>query len=207
MKQLIIVVTLLVSTLTNAQTNYEKGMIKAFDLWGANKWTEAEQMFERIAAAEPDEWLPNYYIAQMNSLKTWNEKDPQKVKAQLDKAQEYLNTAMGLSNDNADLLVMQAQIYTNWVAFDGMTYGMKYSAKVSELYNNAYKLAPKNPMVVLGRAEWNMGSARYFGQDTKPFCKDIEKAIELYDSYTPEIRFAPNWGKERAIEVLKSCQE
>lgn len=207
MKHLIIIATLLVSAATSAQTNFEKGMQKAFNLWEANNWAEAEQMFERIASAEPTEWLPNYYIAQMNSLKTWEEKDPQKVKAQLDKAQEYLNTAMGLSKDNADLLVMQAQIYTNWVAFDGMTYGMKYSAKVNELYNNAYKLAPENPMVVLGRAEWNMGSAKYFGKDIKPFCKDVEKAIEHFANFKPETAFHPNWGKKRAVEVLASCKE
>ena len=180
-------------------------MQKAFELWGQNNWTEAEQMFDRIAAAEPNEWLPNYYIAQMNSLKTWEEKDPKIVKAQLDKAQEYLNSAVGLTKDNVDVLVLQAQIYTNWVAFDGMTYGMKYSAKITDLYNTAYRLAPDNPMVLLSRAEWNMGSARYFGQDTKPFCKDIEKAIELFPNFKPESAFHPNWGKERAEEVLKSC--
>ncbi len=207
MKHLIIIATLLVSAALSAQTNYEKGMQKAFSLWEANNRTEAEQIFERIAAAEPNEWLPNYYIAQLNSLKTWNEKDPQKVKAQLDKAQDYLNTANGLSKDNADLLVMQAQIYTNWVAFDGMTYGMKYSSKVSELYNKAYKLAPENPMVVFGRADWNMGSARYFGKDTKPFCEDVEKAIELFANFKPETSFHPNWGKERAKEVLASCED
>ena len=141
----------------------------------------------------------------MNSLKTWNEKDPKKVKAQLDRAQEYLNTAMGLSKENADLLVMQAQIYTNWVAFDGMTYGMKYSSKIAELYNKAYKLAPENPMVVFGKAEWDMGSAKYFGQDTKPFCKDIEKSIELFTNFKPESSFHPNWGEKRAKEVLASC--
>lgn len=207
MKHFIIIATLLVTVTASAQTNYEKGMQKAFDLWGSDNWTEAEQMFERIASAEPNEWLPNYYIAQMNSLKTWEEKDPQKVKAQLDKAQEYLNTAMGLTKDNADLLVMQAQIYTNWVAFDGMTYGMKYGAKVNELYNKAYTLAPENPMVVLGKAEWDMGSAKYFGKDIKPICKDIETAIELYANFKPETPFSPNWGKERAEEVLKSCKE
>ena len=141
----------------------------------------------------------------MNSLKTWEEKDPKIVKAQLDKAQEYLNSAIGLTKDNVDVLVLQAQIYTNWVAFDGMTYGMKYSAKITDLYNTAYRLAPDNPMVLLSRAEWNMGSARYFGQDTKPFCKDIEKAIELFPNFKPESAFHPNWGKERAEEVLKSC--
>lgn len=206
MKHLIIIATLLISAATLAQTDYDKGMRKAFDLWEANNWTEAEQLFERIAAVESREWLPNYYIAQMNSLKTWGEKDPQKVKAQLDKAQEYLNTAMGLSKDNADLLVMQAQIHTNWIAFDGMTYGMKYSAKVNELYNKAYKLSPENPMVVLGKAEWDMGSANYFKQDTTPFCKDVEKAIELFANFKPETEFHPNWGKERAMEVLASCK-
>ena len=205
MKHVIIIATLLVAAATSAQTNFEKGMQKAFSLWEADNWTGAEQMFERIASAEPNEWLPNYYIAQMNSLKTWNEKDPQKVKAQLDRAQEYLNTAMGLSKDNADLLVMQAQIYTNWVAFDGMTYGMKYSSKIAELYNKAYKLAPENPMVVFGKAEWDMGSAKYFGQDTKPFCKDIEKSIELFANFKPESSFHPNWGEKRAKEVLASC--
>lgn len=207
MKHLIIIATLLISAATSAQTNYEKGMQKAFALWEDNKWSEAEQLFERIAAAEPGEWLPNYYIAQLNSLKTWEETDPQKVKAQLDKAQEYLNTAMGLKKDNADLLVMQAQVYTNWVAFDGMTYGMKYSAKISELYNKAYNLAPDNPMVVFGKAEWNMGSAKYFGQDTKPFCKDVEKSIELFANFKPETPFHPHWGKDRAQEVLASCKE
>jgi hypothetical protein len=206
MKHLIIIITIFVAAATSAQTNYEKGMQKAFSLWQGDYWTEAEQMFERIASAEPDEWLPNYYIAQMNSLKTWDEKDPQKVKAQLDKAQDYLNIANGLSKDNADLIVMQAQIYTNWVAFDGMTYGMKYSAKVNELYGKAYKLAPENPMVVLGKAEWDMGAAKYFGKDVKPICKDVEKAIELYASFKPETPFHPQWGKERAAEVLTSCE-
>lgn len=207
MKHIIIIATLLISAATMAQTDYEKGMQKAFGLWGTNNWTEAEQLFERIAAVETNEWLPNYYIAQMNSLKTWEEKDTQKIKAQLDKAQEYLNTAMGLSNDNADLLVMQAQIYTNWIASDGMTYGMKYSAKVNELYKKAYNLAPKNPMVVLSKAEWDMGSAKYFGQNTTAFCKDVEKAIELFANFKPETSFHPNWGKQRAIEVLASCEE
>ena len=207
MKFYIIIAAFLVSTAISAQTNFEKGMTKAFDLWGQENWTEAEQMFERIATAEPNEWLPNYYIAQMNSLKTWNETDPKIVKAQLDKAQDYLNSAMSLVNDNPDLLVLQAQIYTNWIAFDGMTYGMKYSAKVSELYDKAYKLAPENPMVVLGRAEWNMGTAKYFGKDTKPFCKDVQKSIELFAEFKPESKFHPNWGKERAEQVLKECME
>uniref|UniRef100_UPI00404B27D9 hypothetical protein n=1 Tax=Gelidibacter sp. TaxID=2018083 RepID=UPI00404B27D9 len=206
MKHFIIIAAILVSTITTAQTNYEKGMQKAFELWQANNWTEAEQLFERIAAAELNEWLPNYYVAQMNSLKSWEEKDMEKVKAQLNKAQEYLNLAMSISKNNPDIMVMQAQIYTNWIVVDGMTYGMKYSAKVTDLYNEAYALAPNNPMVVMCKTDWNMGSARYFGQDTKPFCKDLEHAIELFANFKPESPFHPKWGMERAMQVLESCK-
>jgi hypothetical protein len=87
-----------------------------------------------------------------------------------------------------------------------MTYGMKYSGKITELYQKAMALSPNNPRVVLGNAEWNMGSARYFGKDTKPYCKDVEKAIELFANFKPESEFAPNWGKAHAKAVLKSCE-
>ena len=206
MKHLIIIIVVFVASNLSAQSNFEKGMQKAFALWEDNKWIEAELLFERISAAEPNEWLPNYYIAQLNSLKTWEEKDPDKVKAQLEKAQNYLNDALSIEKDNADIMVMQAQVLTNWVAFDGMTYGMKYSGKIADLYNKAYALAPNNPMVVLARAEWNMGSARYFGQDTKPFCKDVENAIELFANFNSEIPFYPKWGFEHAKEVLEACK-
>ncbi|MEY8868863.1 MULTISPECIES: tetratricopeptide repeat protein [Flavobacteriaceae] len=207
MKHLIIIATLMVSGIIHSQTNFEKGMQKAFSLWEANKWDEAENMFERIANAESDQWLPHYYIAQMNSLKSWSEKDANVLKAQLDKAQEHLNTAMSISKDNPELLVMQAHVLTNWVAFDGMTYGMKYSGKISELYSKALKIAPDNPRVVSGKAEWDMGSAKYFGQDTAPFCKDLERALELFANFKPESPFHPNWGKERVEQTVAACKE
>ena len=192
--------------MAEAQTNFEKAMQKAFDLWQADKWDEAENMFERIANAETEEWLPSYYIAQMNSLKSWNIKDETILEAQLEKAQEHLDSAMAKSEDNAELLIMQAQIYTNWVAFDGMKYGMKYAAKVSELYAKALKLEPKNPRAAFCKADWDMGSARYFGKDTTPYCEDIEASIELFNTFKPKSNFHPNWGRERAERVVEDCK-
>jgi hypothetical protein len=207
MKNTIIIALFLVCGIASAQTNFEKGMLKAFELWRANTPDEAENMFERIAKAEPGEWLPHYYIAQINSLKSWNTKDATLIKAQLDKAQEHLDVAMTLSENNAELLVMQAQVLTNWVAFDGMTYGMKYSAKITELYEKAYRLAPENPRVAFGKAEWGMGSAKYFGQDTAPYCKEIEASLELFANFKPDSALHPNWGNERAEQSAAACKE
>ena len=60
MKNLIIIAIILVSGISSAQTNYEKGMQKAFALWQDNKMDEADNMFERISNAEINEWLPHY---------------------------------------------------------------------------------------------------------------------------------------------------
>ena len=190
-----------------AQVNFEKGMDKAFELWQSDKPDEAINLFERIANAQKDNWLPHYYIVQINSIKSWNVKDETVLKAQLEKAQEHLNTAMALSKNNPELMVMQGQIYTNWIAFDGRTYGMKYSAKITELYKKAYSIDPKNPRVALCKADWAMGSAKYFGQDPKPFCQQIEASIAMFDSYETEGKYYPNWGKDRAQEVVKECKE
>ena len=203
----VVLIISLVSRNIEAQTNFEKGMAKAFELWQADNWDEAENMFERIAKAEEEEWLPNYYVAQINSLKSWNEKDEAVLKAQLDKAQEHLDIAMTKSEDNAELLIMQAQVLTNWVAFDGMTYGMKYGQKISELYAKALELEPENPRAAFCKAEWDMGSAKYFGKDTAPYCAAITASLELFDTFKPESEFHPNWGKERAEQVAESCKE
>ncbi|WP_299224650.1 hypothetical protein [uncultured Psychroserpens sp.] len=206
MKHLIIITLILASAMTTAQSNFEKGMQKAFELWQEGDTDKAENMFERISNAEPDQWLPHYYIAQINSVKSWNTKDEAILKAQLDKAQLHIDKAKAISKDNAEIMVLQAHILTNWVAFDGMTYGMKYSGKITELYAKAYAMAPENPRVVFSKAEWGMGSAKYFGQDTKPFCAEMEKSIKLFANFKPESELHPTWGKKRAESVVESCK-
>ncbi len=206
MKNLIIIAILLVSSLAQSQTDYEKGMQKAFELWRNNP-TEAENMFERIAKAEQDNWLPSYYAAQINVTNSFGIQDEKKLSIQLKKAQDLINDATAISKNNPEILVMQALLHTAWVAFDGATYGRKLSPKVAKLYAKAAQIAPKNPRVAYCKAEWDMGSARYFGQDTTPFCKDLERAIELFANFKPESPFHPKWGKERASQILASCKK
>ncbi|WP_452229330.1 MULTISPECIES: tetratricopeptide repeat protein [unclassified Lacinutrix] len=206
MKHLIIIVTLLITSIVTAQTKYEQGMHKALDLWKTNP-IEASQLFERIAKAEPDNWLPPYYAAETLILDGFRKmQDADALKVQLDQAQCFLNDATAISKDNPEIMVMQAILYTVYVASDGATYGMMYSAKVMALYAQAEKLAPNNPRVVLNKADWNIGGARYFGQDIQPFCTEVERALELFATFKPETEFHPNWGRERAQEIIASCK-
>ncbi|UOB17218.1 hypothetical protein [Abyssalbus ytuae] len=188
------------------QGKYETGMQKAFELWGQNKPFDAANMFERISKAETEKWIPHYYVAHINIVYSFGEKDKEKLSLQLKKAQEELDIANSISPDNPELMVLQALLNTVWISFDGATYGMTLSGPTSQIYARAVQIAPDNPRVVYCKAEWDMGSARFFGQDTTPFCKDIERAIQLFSTFKSETPFYPEWGKERAEQILASCK-
>lgn len=183
-------------------------MERAFDLWKSDQPWEAANMFERISQAEPEQWLPPFYVAQINVLYSFSEKNEEKLTAQLSKAQDFLNDAKALSKDNAEILVLQAQLYTAWVVFDGAKYGMTMSAKIPPLYEQAYQIDPDNPRVASGKVEWDLGTARWFGKDTKPFCEELKKAVALFDTYEPKGKYYPNGGADYARQSLaQNCKE
>lgn len=207
MLRLITLFMVLVTSVLTAQTQYETGMQKAFALWGENKPTEASALFERIAMAEKNNWLPSYYVALVNTTEAFKTKDKDKINALLTKAQTAQDNSMSLAPDNAEVLVMQAMINTAWIVYDPMTNGMKLSAKTNEIYDKALTIAPNNPRVVFCKAEFEMGSASYFGNDIKPMCTEIERAIGLFATFKPESVFHPKWGLDRAQSALQQCKK
>jgi hypothetical protein len=208
MKKILIIAIALISFSGLGQSKYKEGMNKAFDLWKSEKHWEAANLFERIAQAEMDNWLPPFYVAQINVLYSFGEKDEKKLTAQLNKAQDFINDAKAISKSNAEILVIQAQLYTAWVVFDGQRYGMTYSPKIAQLYQEAYNLEPDNPRVAFGKVEWDIGTARFFGQDTAPFCEDLAKTVELFATYEPKGEFYPRGGEEYARGSLaQNCKE
>ncbi len=207
MTKIITAITLFVCSLLTAQSQYETGMQKAFGLWKEGKNTEASALFERIAAAEKTNWLPDYYVALVNTTAAFQTTDKTQLNLLLNKAQTALDIEMIKDQNNAELYVVQAMIYTAWIVSDPMTNGMKYSAKVMEQYEKAEGLAPNNPRVVFGKADFQMGGAKWTGIDTKPLCAEVDKAIELFATFKPESPFAPSWGLERALETQKNCKK
>ena len=207
MTKIITAITLFVCSLLTAQSQYETGMQKAFGLWKEGKNTEASALFERIAAAEKTNWLPDYYVALVNTTAAFQTTDKTQLNLLLNKAQTALDIEMIKDQNNAELYVVQAMIYTAWIVSDPMTNGMKYSAKVMEQYEKAQGLAPNNPRVVFGKADFQMGGAKWTGIDTKPLCAEVDKAIELFATFKPESPFAPSWGLERALETQKNCKK
>ncbi|OSY88425.1 hypothetical protein WH52_06610 [Tenacibaculum holothuriorum] len=207
MKKVITFIVFVFTIQVSAQTQYDKGMNKAFELWGANKTTKASQLFERIANAEKENWLPPYYAATIEIIDAFKIKEEPKLIAKLTKAQKFLDAANSLSPNNPEILIRQALLNVAYMAFDGQKYGMSMSMKNAALYKKAFELAPENPRVILSKAESDMGAARFFGQSTKPFCKSIQKAIDLGKKEKIDIKYYPRFDVNRAEKVLKQCMK
>lgn len=206
MLKIITTIAFFICNLLAAQTQFEQGMGQAFGLWKEGKNAEASAMFERIASAEKNSYLPNYYVALVNTTSSFTEKDKSKAALLLEKAQDALDIELIKDQNNSELYVMQALIYTAWVVQDPMTNAPRYSPKVMEDYAKAKAIDPNNPRAVFGEADYQLGGAKWTGVDTKPLCVQIDKAVELFGTFKPETPFSPKWGLERALEVQKNCK-
>ncbi|MEK8180158.1 hypothetical protein WMW71_07370 [Flavobacterium buctense] len=206
MTKIITTIALFVCSLLSAQTQFEQGMGRSLGLWGEGKAQEASDLMERISAAEKTNWLPNYYVALINTTEAFKPANKAKVAALLEKAQNAQDAATMISPNNPELMVMQAMIYTAMIVQDPMVNGMKYSPKVMELYTKARIIAPENPRVVFSKADFEMGGAQWTGADVKKLCEEIASSIPLFERFKPETPFHPNWGLERAQQSLKNCK-
>jgi hypothetical protein len=206
MTKIITIIALFVASVVSAQGQFEQGMGKALQTWKEGKPEEAVAQLERIASVEKTNWLPNYYIALINTTQAFGEQDKTKMLSLIESAQKAQDVCNDLAMDNPEVLVMQSMIHTASIVYDPMTNGQKLSGDVMYILNKAYKIAPENPRVVFQKASFEIGMAQYFGQDTKPMCAQIEKAIELFATFKPETAFHPSWGLDRAKGELKNCK-
>ncbi len=199
MKTISTIIILLISISINAQSSYEKAMLKGMELMKTNPLA-ASQQFERVAAAESDQWEPAYYVAFCNINSSFGQHSKDKTVLYMKKAQDYINDAQVISPNNPEIMILQGRLNTAWITYDSSTYGMKLSGPTTAIYEKAQKMAPENPRVIFSRAEWLIGSARFFGKDVTPYCGLIDKAILLFGK--EEVTgFTPSWGYKNAIEV------
>jgi len=203
----LVVVIYILSQITYSQTKFEQGMQQAFKLMTENKNDEASNMLERIASAEPMNWLPPYHIALLKARTSFTMTDKSKQEAQIKLAEDFIATADALSANNSEVYVVMAMINTAKIVANPMVNGAALSEPTIKLYKKAIALDNTNPRAQSGLVEFEMGGARFFKQDLTPYCKRLRATIQLYDDFKPATAFAPNWGKDWTLQVLKGCSD
>lgn len=158
--------------------------------------TTVSNKMERIAAAEPNEWLPNYWVAYCNIIGSLAEQDEDKKELMLDNAEKHLAKAAKLAKNNDELEQLTAYFYNAKLAASPMTGWIRYGSKVEKHIKNAKQLNPKNPRVALLEAESVYYTPSTFGGGKDKAKPMLEKAKKLFTDFTPKNELMPNWGRQ-----------
>ncbi|SDF20913.1 hypothetical protein SAMN04487996_109208 [Dyadobacter soli] len=157
---------------------------------------EIANRFERIAAAEPKEWLPKYYAAYANVLlgfvaPTLTEKDQY-----LDKANALLKDAEGVAgkpNDEIEVLkAYQSQIH---LAADPMNRWQTDGEKFQGFLQAAKSINAENPRIYYLEASSAFFTPEEYGGGKKVAKPMLEKAQQKFTAFKPESGIHPDWGK------------
>ncbi|CAG5070116.1 hypothetical protein DYBT9623_02856 [Dyadobacter sp. CECT 9623] len=152
--------------------------------------------FERIAAAEPKEWLPKYHAAFCNVMlgfagATLTEKDQY-----LDKANVLLKDAEGiLGKPNDELLVLRAYQAQIHLAADPMNRWENDGARFTEHLAAAKALNAENPRIYYLEGSSAFFTPEEFGGGKKAAKPLLEKAKQKFETFKPESGIHPDWGK------------
>lgn len=203
LKTFIIAFIVLFSTAAFAQSPYEKGMTQGLALWQSGKATEAAAQFERIAQAEPENWIPVYYQAFIGITSSFTIQNTEEKLKMIENNKRLLNNSS--QENNSEWLTLKALNLLAELTTDPMTKSQTLAPAISALYQKAIELDPKNPRAALGLVEFQIGSKKYFKQDISKECEAAKKALNLFETQQSNLPFAPNWGKERAEQIVQNC--
>ncbi len=157
----------------------------------------AGNMFERIANAEQEQWLPFYYHAfcqVRQAIIVMNDGDGKATVPYLDKAQESIDIAQKLSPNNSEIVTMQGYIYQGRIWENPMTKGAKYGPKSGGVLDKAIELNPENPRAYYVKGQGIFYTPAFFGGGADNARPLLEKAKELYDKEERENALSPAWG-------------
>jgi hypothetical protein len=211
MKPIALVLTLLITSNALAQKKYEEAMKRNLTMLDTVNTMAGMQSlansFERIATAEKDKWLPWYYAAYITTILSYQEQDKNQVDGILDKAQMFIDEADTLEPNNSEIYAVKAFVLSARIMVNPMTRGAQYGPKSGTMLEKAIELNPDNPRpyMLKGSSAFYTPAAFGGGKDkAKPL---FETSLEKYSSFKPANELMPDWGEERAKEMLEQCRE
>lgn len=167
---------------------------------------EIANRFERIATAEPKEWLPRYHAAFCYStiaFMTQNATDKDKI---LDKADALITDAAAIAGENDEIYVLKAYIAQARLAADPMSRWQTYGAVFGEMLEKAKAINPENPRIYMLQGTNLFYTPEQFGggkQTAKPV---LEQALEKFTNFKPASAIHPMWGKSQAQAIAEQCK-
>jgi hypothetical protein len=209
MKKSLVLILMMVSSLTYAQGNFEKGMSKGMDMLKAAKtseqFLEATNHFERIAAVETEKWQPGYWAGYSCMLAAMNaEKDDRKDEL-YDRATALVTVTEKKGIEPSEYYTLQGYIALMKIAVSPMIRSAMGTGDAMAWLEKAKKANSKNPRPYYVQAQHLFYTPEFFGGGKAVAKPILETALKNYAAETSSDKFEPRWGKPRAESLLKEC--
>ena len=212
MKKLILIASLLIAVIANAQSEKFEPAMKAnlskFD--SAKTLADYESIaaaFTRIGDAEKTQWLPYYWAGLALSTAGWvDQKADKDVLA--GRINGLCDKADALTTDNADkaeILVLRNMAATQQMLVDPQARYMTYGQQAAGFLQKGITLNANNPRLYYLQGVSLFNTPEQFGGGKAKAKPVLEKAVSLFKT-EPVKPLYPQWGDKEAINTLAQCQ-
>jgi tetratricopeptide (TPR) repeat protein len=196
----------------DAQSAYTEAMGSAiatlFSGRSAENLQDAANRFERIAAQEPENWLPLYYqaYAKLSLAMLAAEQQEDTAGDLLDEAQALVDRLKELQPEESEVHALQGYLYQGRIIENPMA-GAVFSPQSVIACRKAIDLNPDNPRpyFLIGQNYFHMPEA--FGGGHKAAKDWLEKADQRFTSYEAPSGLHPDWGKRYNDYMLEQVRK
>ena len=162
--------------------------------------------FERIASAEPKEWLPRYYAGLNYVYLGFMGKDEAEKDKYLDQADANLKAAEAITPENDELAVLKAYIAQARMVVDPMSRWQQYGPLFQAGLEKAKVLNPNNPRIYALEGSSLMYTPEQFGGGAGTACPVLKQAAEKFATFKPASDLSPMWGEKQIEPMLAKCK-
>jgi len=202
-------------TLSNAQdVKYVKAMEKNIAMIdSAGKESSPASMqnayngFERIANANPKEWLPLYYQSFCELMMGMRQTENMKKDEYYEKAEALINKADSIQPDNSEIYVMKSFVSSMQLSVDPQARGQKLGMKSGMLLNKAIQLDPENPRAYFLKGQGLIYTPAQWGGGKDKAIPVLETAVQKFAKFKPANTIVPHWGEARAKAALEEAKK
>lgn len=196
-----------VALLANNFSDILKNTVTEFDTTaGFEAKSAVLQKIERIALAEPDEWLAQYYAAYAYVFINYLAENKDMQDNLLDKGLEYLNKGIALNENESELYALLALWYSSKMGVAPAARGAKYAGKLNEALAIALAKNDKNPRTYFLKGQFAYHAPASFGGGKEAALTFFQTADELFKDSTNTNPLFANWGEYTNLEMLKTTK-
>ncbi|MCY7353237.1 MAG: hypothetical protein LH606_21685 [Cytophagaceae bacterium] len=166
----------------------------------------AANQLERIAAAEPKEWLAPYWGSFAYAMMAWmSQGQGDKMDGYLEKAEALLANAEKAGGSTDETAVLSAYIAQARMMVDPQSRWQTYGPKVQEGIAKAKQLNPANPRPYFLEGQSLLYTPEQFGGGKAKACPVLQEASEKFATFKPASSIHPNWDEDRLKTLLAEC--